>query len=136
MRRWILFALVAVLGADASNMSAQVVARRPGSPSVERAWLGISYESVRGRPGDARATLVILEVVDGSPAQRAGIQVGDTLVNINGLRASDELLQSLASSLSVGDTVKIRMRRGGFGDTPLSRRWCHLFFCHESLSAG
>jgi S1-C subfamily serine protease len=93
MRRWILFSVVAMLVAGASNMSAQVVAGRPGFRSVDRAWLGISYEPVRGRPGDARETLVILEVVDGSPAQRAGIQVGDTLVNINGLRASDELLQ-------------------------------------------
>jgi serine protease Do len=109
MRKLILLSMAAVLLAAYGDASAQIRMYRSG----ERAWLGISYEPVVQPGRDQRETVVIIEVVDNSPAQRAGIQVGDTLVTINSLRASDELLQSLASSLSVGDTVRIRLRRDG-----------------------
>jgi predicted metalloprotease with PDZ domain len=53
-------------------------------------------------------------VTAGSEAERAGLQTGDTILEVNGKTAGDEFSQEIAQ-LSAGDTitVKVRGRRGG-----------------------
>ena len=53
-------------------------------------------------------------VTPGSEAEHAGLQVGDTIVELQGKPAGQESRQELAR-LSPGDTltVKVRSRRGG-----------------------
>ena len=53
-------------------------------------------------------------VTGGSEAERAGLQTGDTILEINGKTSSDDFFQEIAQ-LSTGDTitVKVRGRRGG-----------------------
>jgi predicted metalloprotease with PDZ domain len=78
---------------------------RYGQP---RAWLGFQYSvDTRG----TTAVIAVEEVVADAPAQRAGLVVGDTLLSVNGIRASEELLASLGSTLVPGDTVRLRLRR-------------------------
>jgi predicted metalloprotease with PDZ domain len=57
---------------------------------------------------------MIAAVSAGSEAERAGLQTGDTILEINGKSASDEFPQQI-SQLSGGETitVKVRDRRGG-----------------------
>ncbi len=74
-------------------------------------WLGFSYNP--GFARDGRAVITITEIVDDSPAERAGLARGDTLVSVNGLAASEPLLSSLSFSLNPGDEVTLRVRRGG-----------------------
>lgn len=75
-----------------------------------RGWLGFAFEAVRS---DARETLVVRRVVDDSPAERAGLEAGDTLVRINGSAASTESLVKLSRQLQPGDTVRLQVRRAG-----------------------
>jgi hypothetical protein len=57
---------------------------RPVQPiSVGQKWLGVTYE-----PYDGGGTYVT-GIYEGSPAQHAGIEVGDVIVAINGIDASD-----------------------------------------------
>jgi hypothetical protein len=67
-----------------------------------RGWLGFSYTTTALRAaGPVRTAIVIQEIVRGSPAERAGLLAGDTLMD------------SLGYSLAPGDQVRIRVRRGG-----------------------
>lgn len=79
-----------------------------------RAWLGFSYDPIIQRDRDAApAGVVVREVVASSPAERAGLEVGDTIIRINDINATDQLLTSLGSALSPGDEVRIDVRRAG-----------------------
>ena len=57
--------------------------------------------------------MAVVAVTPGSEAERAGLQVGDTIVELQGKPAGQESRQQL-SRLSPGDTlsVKVRSRRG------------------------
>ena len=68
------------------------------------AWLGISFRRVEdGSP------VIVQEVWRDSPAQRAGVQKGDTIVLWNGRRDVVEAVQE--GGLQAGDTVRLRLRR-------------------------
>ena len=73
-----------------------------------RAWLGFSYNPVAAD----EAAVVVREVVSASPAERAGLAVGDTIVRINGIGATESFIASLGSALSPGDAVRVEVRRG------------------------
>jgi membrane-associated protease RseP (regulator of RpoE activity) len=82
--------------------------------AARRAWLGLSYEtSIVGRGAQRTQTIVITDIVSNSPAERAGLEVGDTLLRVNDIDATDALLSSLGVSLKPGDEVELRVRRGG-----------------------
>lgn len=74
-----------------------------------RGMLGISFEPVPALSPNARRQLV-LGVVEGSPAQKAGVMKGDTIVSINGLPASTQVL---SAPFEPGDTVTLRVSRSG-----------------------
>jgi S1-C subfamily serine protease len=106
--RW-LPVLAALLALTANDGWAQV----RGAPA-RRGWLGISYSvQVTRTNGSTRELLVIQQVMDDSPARRAGLQASDTITAVNDLRATERLMSSLANSLAPGDEVRIRVRRGG-----------------------
>lgn len=92
--------------------SLPVAAQRWTVETRRSGWLGISYETRMVR-SDGRLTeqLMVDDVVDGSPAQHAGLQSGDQLLRINGITASERFLASLSASLVPGDTVRLRIRR-------------------------
>src|SRR5215207_2300725 len=64
------------------------------------------------RRGDGEAGLVIAAVERGSPADRAGLLVGDVLLGVAGepLDGFESLLDALARA---GDSVRLRVMRGG-----------------------
>lgn len=76
-----------------------------------RGWLGLSIWEV-GK-GDKRAPIV-LEVVSGSPAERAGILPGDRVLSIGGkaMTRREQILRRVAL-LQPGTAVKIEVVRAG-----------------------
>lgn len=80
---------------------AQVFAR-----GTRRGMLGFASEPIEGR--DGRIERVIVDVVKDSPAERAGVVAGDTLIRFNGMRPSTRL-----PTVEAGDTVVLRLRRNG-----------------------
>lgn len=71
-------------------------------------WMGIRFEW-RGDAGVA----AVADVVDDSPAERAGIRRGDEVLRINGDAATEETVDRLRETLRAGETVRLRIRRGG-----------------------
>lgn len=73
---------------------------------THRGVLGIMTEATS--PGADRR--IIRDVVPESPAHRAGVAKGDTLVAINGQPATD---RAMRTPFEPGDTVVLRVRRAG-----------------------
>ena len=86
---------------------------------VPRGWLGIGSQPVRIPPGqragrEHETGLLIVELVPDSPAQRAGLLLGDILVALDGQTVDDgEALQALLGGDRVGRAVTVEVLRGG-----------------------
>lgn len=76
---------------------------------VQRGMLGIYTEPVPAGALSARRQVVV-DVVEDSPADRAGIAEGDTLLSINDLAASHQVM---SLPFEPGDTLTLRIRRDG-----------------------
>lgn len=72
-----------------------------------RGVLGIMTEGVPSGSLNARQRVVV-DVVAGSPAEQAGIMKGDTILRINGLPASSQVM---SAPFEPGDTVVLRVKR-------------------------
>jgi S1-C subfamily serine protease len=88
---------------------------------TRRPFIGVAVQPVMIPGSLARrhelteeTTLLVLSVADGSPADRAGILVGDALLEANGhpLRHPAELLDAL-SATAAGNALGFRILRGG-----------------------
>lgn len=93
---------------------------------VKRAFLGVSLQDLTEIPAyhvqetlklpkDIEAGTVVMEVVPGSPAQRAGIQELDVITELDGVKIANvlELRKHLYNKKKVGDNMKITFYRGG-----------------------
>jgi S1-C subfamily serine protease len=86
---------------------------------VRRGYLGVSTQRIR-LPGlvaeqvGQETGLLVNQVVEGSPAERAGLFLGDTIVAVAGeaVRHHDDLLARLNGD-RVGASVPFRILRGG-----------------------
>jgi serine protease Do len=86
---------------------------------VRRAWLGVAVgprplpPRVAGRLGRGHA-IEVIEVVEGSPAAKAGLHPEDMLVELDGvaLTATDDL-QRLMTAERIGAAVKATVVREG-----------------------
>ena len=88
---------------------------------ISRPYLGIAMqpvdlpESVRPQLGaEARVGLVVMHVESGGPAEKAGVLLGDVVVEVAGkLVEHVDAIQELISTAKVGDAVAARVLRGG-----------------------
>jgi len=78
------------------------------------AWLGVSYDARWVLEGKTCTPQVLIQaVVQGSPAERAGLRAGDAIVALNGDPVPPGRLQALAARLAPGDSVRLRFVRDG-----------------------
>jgi hypothetical protein len=71
---------------------------------------------VRSEPYRGYRTLgdgAIIQVADGSPADRAGLEVGDRLIRIDGIGAGDRRADEARLRVRIGQTQTIVVDRGG-----------------------
>lgn len=85
---------------------------------AKRRYLGVAGQSVQlpagQRPSDGQATgVLVLQVIENSPAARAGVLVGDVLVALDRqpIDKTDTLLEALAAGSA--DVVTVGLLRGG-----------------------
>ncbi len=83
------------------------------SPNPSRGYTGISFGGTRtlGQDGHYRWAdyPTIRKVAVGSPAEMAGLAVGDSILSVNG---ADARIGKILYVKKVGDTFLIRIRRG------------------------
>jgi len=90
-----------------------------GAKSLVRPWLGMHTKAVdsdiasslgMARPEGA----VVTAVYPGSPADEAGVGVGDLVISVDGQPVMDDSgLGYLAQTHRIGETLSIRLRKGG-----------------------
>jgi S1-C subfamily serine protease len=88
---------------------------------IRRGYLGVGLQpvailkSLRDRHGiEAESGLIVLSIEADSPAEQAGLQLGDVLISIDGRALEDvDDLQSLLRGDAVGKTVRAKLLRGG-----------------------
>ena len=86
---------------------------------ISRGYLGIGAQIARlpdalAKELDQETGLLLVSVEEGSPAQRAGLVLGDTVIAIDGgpVRQQDDLLAALGAD-AVGKTLPVKIVRGG-----------------------
>ncbi|MCA1615626.1 MAG: trypsin-like peptidase domain-containing protein, partial [Acidobacteria bacterium] len=95
-----------------SNEASFVYQQIAGGGRVKRGYLGVFLESVKGEYarvyGLSEAKGAIISDIREGPAQKAGIQVGDVIVELNGqpVVGSQDLINRVAST-PVGQTIKL-----------------------------
>ena len=89
-------------------------------PVQGRGWLGFAYRIQATRfTVDRNGTrteeehITVGEVLKGSPADKAGMEPGDTLVKLNGEPVTARLISATVRKLHPGDAVRLQVRRGG-----------------------
>ena len=124
---------VNTLGATEANGIGFAIAIDTARPIVEqlrqqgavtRAYLGVQVQSVTpavaAAAGLARTDgVLVARVVAGGPAARAGLQANDVLVALGDVPIADQqdLQQALAGRFRPGETVAVRIERGGTEQT-------------------
>ena len=88
---------------------------------IARPYLGIAMqpvevpENMRSRlPAQMRVGLLVMQVENGGPAERAGVLLGDVLFEVSGetVEHVDAIQDSLATA-KIGDVLRIRVIRAG-----------------------
>ncbi|HEV2229099.1 MAG TPA: Do family serine endopeptidase [Steroidobacteraceae bacterium] len=101
------------------NMARNVMEQLVKYGAVRRGQLGVSLYTVTPDIADSlglssAAGALVSQVVDGSPADKAGLRVGDVVTSVNGqpVRSNTEL-RNVIGLLRVGDTMDIALVRDG-----------------------
>ena len=99
------------LSIPSSAVERFVAGERPGDP---RAWLGVNGLPVPLRQPGHAAGFLLSEVAEGSPADRAGLIVGDIIVRVGEVEVVDaESVPAAILRMSPGDAVEFAILRGG-----------------------
>jgi len=100
------------------NLAKKVLTDLIEHGKVIRAWLGVSIQNIDDRTAKAmkledRFGVLIGSVVDDGPAKKAGIQVGDVIIEFDGVKIKNSShLQILVSNSEVGKEKEVLVLRG------------------------
>ncbi len=101
------------------NMAKDVVPQLITKGKVSRGWLGVAMRDMEkeeaGQYGlDAPQGAIVVEVVPGSPAEQAGLAVGDLILEFNGsLLSGSHTLPSLVAKAQPGSSITLVFIRDG-----------------------
>jgi len=101
------------------NMAKEVAPQLQEKGHVTRGWLGVSIQEVT--PALAKSFdlkekkgALVAQVVSGSPAEKAGIEQGDVIVEFDGKEVTDSKdLPRIVASTPIGKAVTIKLLRNG-----------------------
>ena len=100
-----------------ANQVRNIVAELKDNGAVDRGWLGVQLQDVdadlaEGLGMDSQEGALVADVVDDSPAQRAGIEVGDVIVSYGGDSVKNaKSLSKMVGASDSGDKVNISVWR-------------------------
>ena len=81
---------------------------------VRRPWAGLQVLTDRRDPESVFGRPLVVEILDGTPASEAGLEVGDEIVSVNGRIINHDLdWQVGLVDAGVGSVVDVAFRRGG-----------------------
>src|SRR3546814_7798248 len=102
-----------------SSLARPVIEELRKNGEVRRGWLGVQIqavtEDIAGALGlDGTNGALVSSVMPGSPAEEAGLEVGDVIVEFGGDTIEDPReLQRVVADAALGGRVEATVRRGG-----------------------
>ena len=101
------------------NMAKGVINQLKNNGEVTRGWLGVTiqdlpedlaeYWDIKGRKG-----ALVISVIEGDPADKAGIKPKDIILEVNGNPISDSReLTNFVKDIEVGEQAKVKILREG-----------------------
>lgn len=114
-----------------ANVAKDVIAQLKANGSVTRGWLGVQIQTVTPDIAESLGLkdpegAIVAEVQKSSPAQKAGLENGDTILAVNGQTVKDAKdLARRIGNLRPDSTAKIKILRGGkeqVVDVPLGKQ--------------
>jgi serine protease Do len=106
-----------------SDSARPIIAQLMKTGMVERGWLGVSIQPVNEAIAEAVGLdkakgAMITDVFDGSPAQKAGIQSGDVILEFDGKKVGNaQELPRLVADVKTGTEVEIKLWRDNNTET-------------------
>jgi predicted metalloprotease with PDZ domain len=91
---------------EPGKAAATVEIKVPAPPRLPKAWLGMKASESGGQ-------VQITAITPGSPAQAAGLNVGDELIALNQYRVSGGLWQTQLNQLGIGREIDLTIARRG-----------------------
>lgn len=101
------------------NMAEDVVAQLKTGKGVTRGWLGVGIQSLTPELKDYykledTSGVLVSQVFEGDPADKAGIKVGDIILKVEGKKiSSSRQLSRMIAGLAVGQKAEIVLMRDG-----------------------
>jgi serine protease Do len=101
------------------NMAKEIAPQLQEKGHVTRGWLGVSIQEMTPELAKSfglkeKKGALVAEVVSGSPAEKAGIEQGDVIVEFDGKEVTDSKdLPRMVASTPVGKAVTIKLSRSG-----------------------
>jgi serine protease Do len=102
-----------------SNMIKKVISDLIEKGYVVRSWLGVYIQPVEDKVARAldlsnRDGALVSDIVEDSPAEKAGLKIGDVIIEFNGEKISDPShLKNIVSSTAPGNNSKVVIVRDG-----------------------
>jgi serine protease Do len=102
-----------------SNIAVHVSKELMEKGKVSRGWLGITlqditFEKMKALNLSSTKGAVVMEVVKGGPAEKAGVRAGDVIVSYEEKEINDSgMLRNMVASAPIGKTVKLGIVRNG-----------------------
>ncbi len=91
---------------EASKATTPVETKTPPNQRLPKAWLGLKASETAGQ-------VQVTGVTPGSPAQAAGLNVGDELIAFNQYRVSGGQWQTQLNQLGIGREIQVTIARRG-----------------------
>jgi carboxyl-terminal processing protease len=88
--------------------------QREGQENGPGISIDVSMSSTK-TSGETKPTFLISQIVPGSPGEKAGLKLGDTIVQVNGKAIGDYSIAQLEGLLTgqPGDSLRFKVKRGG-----------------------
>lgn len=102
-----------------ARVAKNTIAQLKANGAVTRGWLGIQLQEVTTEIAAAiglkeKGGVLVAEVIDGTPAQKAGLESGDVILGIaDGDVATPNELSRRVASLQPGDKARVKLMRDG-----------------------
>lgn len=102
-----------------SNMARRIMESLIAHGKVQRAWLGVQIQPIDQAMAEAHGLdrargVIVAEITKNAPAQRAGLQEGDIILELDGKEVLDvPHLRNQISLAGVGTTVRLTIWRDG-----------------------
>ena len=102
-----------------SNMIKKVMSDLIEKGYVVRSWLGVYIQPVEDKVARAlnlsnRDGALVSDIVEDSPAEKAGLKIGDVIIEFNGEKIADPShLKNIVSSTAPGNNSKVVIVRDG-----------------------